>query len=241
MSKAATTAFLRFSDAVTSLAQGIWGGLRRPGPVVEIKKHNKGQGSITYGPWKEMAGERLTLAALSNQIPVYVYGRPQAAAGDRKPDFRRVPGAVLGALINPRGCLPDHPRASMKAAGGNGELYRALNTGLLLVRKREFDAWYRRERQKGSWPSQRDRLKKEGRPSRQTVGLRNAVTAILQERKISIAELRRRLVTLGRNKVPSEDTLARLVDQLYRETGDPIFRRRKRARRQERAASRKTP
>jgi hypothetical protein len=188
-----------------------------------------------------MAGERLTLAAVGNQVPVYVYGRPQAEAGDRKPDLRRVPGAVLGQLIKSRGCLPDHPRASMKAAGGNGELYRALNTGRLVVRKREFDVWYRRERQKGSWPSQRDRFKKEGRPSQQTVGLRNAVTAILQEGKISIAELRRRLVASGRNKIPSEDTLARMIDQLYRATGEAVFRRRKRARRKSRAVSRKTP
>jgi hypothetical protein len=196
--------------------QGIWGGLRRPAPVVEVKKLYKGQGSVTFGPWKEIAGERLTLAAVGEQIPVYVYGRPQADADDRRPKLTRVPGAVLGRLIKSRGCLPHHPRASMKAARGNGELCRTLNTGLLVVRKREFDAWYRRERRKGSWPSQRDRLKKEGRPSQQAEELRNAVSATLQEGKISIAELRRRLVRSGRTDAPSGDTLARVVDELYR-------------------------
>lgn len=72
--------------------------------------------------------------------------------------------------------------------------------------------------------------KKEGRPSQQTDGLRNAVAAIMQEGKITTAELRRRLVSSGRTDVPSEDTLARVVDELYRETGEARFRRRKRAR-----------
>ena len=119
----------------------------------------------------------------------------------------------------------------MKAVAGNGELYRALNTGLLVVRKREFDAWYRRERQKGRWHSQRSKLKKEGRPSQQTDALRNAVAAHMPDDTITIVELRRRLVTSGRTNVPSEDTLARVVDRLYRETGDVKFRRPKRARR----------
>jgi hypothetical protein len=222
---------LRFSEAVALLAQGIWGGLKRPAPVVEVKKLYKGQGSVTFGPWKEKAGARLTLAAVDEQIPVYVFGRPQAERGDRRPKLTRVPGAVLRRLIKSRGCLPDHSHAPMKAVAGNGELYRALNTGLLVVRKREFDAWYRRERQKGGWHSQRSKLKKEGRPSQQTDALRNAVAAHMPDDTITIAELRRRLVTSGRTNVPSEDTLARVVDRLYRETGDVKFRRPKRARR----------
>jgi hypothetical protein len=120
---------LRFSEAVALLAQGIWGGLKRPAPVVEVKKLYKGQGSVTFGPWKEKAGARLTLAAVDEQIPVYVFGRPQAERGDRRPKLTRVPGAVLRRLIKSRGCLPDHSHAPMKAVAGNGELYRALNTG----------------------------------------------------------------------------------------------------------------
>jgi hypothetical protein len=47
---------------------------------------------------------------------------------------------------------------------------------------------------------------------------------------ITIAELRQ-LVASGLSNVPSEDTLARLVDQLYRETGNVKFLRRQRDRR----------
>lgn len=118
----------------------------------------------------------------------------------------------------------------MRAVEKDGQLFRALNTGLLIVRKSEFDAWYQREHRKGKWPSQRGKSKKEGRPSHQTDGLRNAVAAIMQEGKITIAELRRRLVSSGRTDVPSEDTLARVVDELYRETGEARFRRHRRAR-----------
>jgi hypothetical protein len=228
MSEAVPDGFLRFSEAVALLALGMWGGLTRSEPVRELKRQYR---TPAFGPWKERAGQHLTLAALNEQIPIYVFGRPQVEAGRPRPEMTQVPGAVLGRLIKIRSSFPDHPRASMKAVGGNGELYRALNTGVLIVRTSDFDAWYRRERQKGRWPSQRSRLKKEGRPSRQTDELRNAVTAIVREGKISIAELRRRLIASGRTDIPSEDTLARAVDQLYRETGEAIFRRPKRARR----------
>jgi hypothetical protein len=221
--------FLRFSKAVALLAQGIWGGLGRPTPVIEVKQY-EGQVSVTFGPWKEKAGQCLTLAAVNEQIPVYVFGQPQAEAGRPGPELTRVPGAVLKRLIKPRGCLPDHPRVSMRAVENDGQLFRALNTGLLIVRKSEFDAWYQREHRKGKWPSQRGKSKKEGRPSHQTDGLRNAVAAIMQAGKITIAELRRRLVSSGRTDVPSEDTLARVVDELYRETGEARFRRHRRGR-----------
>ena len=52
MSETIPAGFLRFSKAVALLAQGIWGGLRRPTPVIEVKQY-KGQVSVTFGPWKE--------------------------------------------------------------------------------------------------------------------------------------------------------------------------------------------
>jgi hypothetical protein len=231
MNKSRVRGFLRFSEAVALLAQGMWGGLKQPAPVIKAKKLSKKHVSIAFEPWKKEAGERLAMSAVSEEIPIYAFGRPQAEAGDRSPKLIRVPGAVLRRLVKVRGSLPDHPRASMKAVEGNGELYRALNTGLLVLRKSDFGAWYRRERRKGRWHSQRSKLKKEGRPTRQTDALRNSVAAIMPDEVITIAELRRRLVASGLSNVPSEDTLARLVDQLYRETGNPKFLRRQRDRR----------
>src|SRR5215467_4136101 len=102
---------LRFSEAVVLLAQGMWGGLKRPNPVANAKKKLKDQVSVTFEPWKREAGERLTTSAVNEQIPIYAVGRPQAEAGDRSPKLTRVPGAVLRRLVKVRGSLPDHPRA----------------------------------------------------------------------------------------------------------------------------------
>jgi hypothetical protein len=52
----------------------------------------------------------------------------------------------------------------------------------------------------------------------------------MRERKSSVAVLHRRVTTLHGIDV-SADTLARLVDALYRETGEAVFRRRKRIQR----------
>jgi hypothetical protein len=233
--------YLRISEGVELLAQGMWGGLRRPDPVRDLKKRYRGAISVTFDPWKQKAGKRLTLAAVDEDIPVYVFWRPYTETTDPEFEIMRVPGSTLERLIRVRGKLPDHPRASMRVVEKNEKLYRALNTGILIIRKRDFDAWYRRERQKGRWPSQRGKLEKEGRPSRQTERLRKAVVAIMQDGKMTIAELRRRLIGSGRSDVPSADTLARLVDELYRETGEAKFRRLRRARPgYRRSSSRKT-
>jgi hypothetical protein len=219
--------FLLFSEAVHLLAQGIWGGLRRPVPVRKIKRQFK-KVSLGFGPWRECAAQRLTTAAINGKMAVYIFGSPQAKVGGPASEITLVPKIVLGRLIPIRGCLPDHPRVSMKTVGGDGKLYRALNAGLLIVSQSDFNTWYRQERDKGRWPSQRLRLRVGGRPSKQTAALRTAVVKQMREGASSIAELRRRLLDFGRTDVPSQDTLARLVDRLQAETGEAEFLRRKR-------------
>jgi len=220
--------FLRFSDAVDLLAPGIWGGLRRPAPVRKIKREFK-RVSLGFGPWREYAAQGLTTAAINGKIAVFIFGSPQAKAGGPVSETTLVPKDVLGRLIPIRGCLPDHPRVSMKTVGGDGKLYRALNTGLLIVSRSDFNTWYTQERDKGRWPSQRSRLRVEGRPSKQTEALRNAVVQQMRENAFtSIAQLHRQLLISGRTDVPSQDTLARLVDRLLAETGEPEFLRRER-------------
>jgi hypothetical protein len=49
-----------------------------------------------------------------------------------------------------------------------------------------------------------------------------------------IAKLHRLLVDTGQMDVPSQDTLARLVARMHRETGDPALSRKVRARRKSR-------
>lgn len=234
--------FLRFSDAVTQLAEGMWGGLRQAEPVQTIKKIAK-NASIGFGPWQEQAGKRLTAAVRKGEVAAYLAAdgqrsfehlvSPQDVMGQREV----LPIGVLKGLMTSRGTLPDHPiRPSIKTAEGNHKLFGLLTVGILLIRADDFADWYRSERAKGKWPSQRSRSKNgNGRPTKQTEAIRNAVMALVRDQKwtgqVGITELHRILVDSGRIDVPSPDTLTRLVDQLHRETGEPGLFRKKPARR----------
>ena len=147
-----------------------------------------------------------------------------------------VPVNVVKRLIASRGSLPDHPiRPSIETADGNQKLFALLTVGLLVVRTSDFDVWYQSERAKGRWPSQRSKLKINGRPTKQTDRLRNAVLALVHDHKWSgkdpISALHRMLVASGYSEAPSQDMLARLVDHLHRETGEVGLLRITRARR----------
>jgi hypothetical protein len=224
--------FLRISFAVNRLSDGMWGGLPRPDPVAAIKQVRK-KLSLGFGPRGEQAGRRLRAAAVKGELAIYVLARPQVRSDERGlPEYSPqnfepvvVPVSVLERLITSHGSLPDHPiRPSMKTAEGNEKLFALLAVGLLVVRASDFDGWYQPERAKGRWPSQESKEKKDGRPTKQTSALRNAVLALVHDRKWSgkdpISALHRLLVASGRSDVPSQDTLARLVNQLHCETGE---------------------
>jgi hypothetical protein len=236
--------FLRFSDAISRLDEGMWGGLRRPAPVRAIKRIQK-RASIGFGPWREQAGQHLTAAVKKGRLAVYVFAEPQvlfksrvlARRSPKELEPVTVPVSVLARLSTARGSFPDHPiRPSIKTAEGDEKLLGLLTVGVLVIRASDFEVWYRSERAKGKWPSQRSRLKiSGGRPTKQTKPVRNAVIGLVRDRKwsgkVSIAKLRRLLIASSDDKVPSPDTLARLVDQLHAETGEAEFFRAKRARR----------
>jgi hypothetical protein len=235
---------LRISCATNRLAEGMWGGLPRPEPVVMLKQSQQ-KLSVGFGPWREKAAECLTAAAIKGELAIYVVAEPKVPSKDRiltgrspkQTDPVVVPRAVLMRLITSHGGLPDHPfRPSIRTAGGDDSLLSLLTTGLLVVRTSDFETWYRSERAKGRWASQRSRKKSpEGRPTKQTDALRNAVLRLVRDLEwngeAGIAALRRLLVASGRSDVPSPDTLARLVDQMYHETGEAGLRRIARAQR----------
>ena len=125
---------------------------------------------------------------------------------------------------------------TIKTAEGDVKLLGLLTVGVLIIRARDFDAWYRSERAKGKWPSQRSKLKiGGGRPTKQVERLRKAVIKLVHDGKwsgkASIAKLNRLLIDSGGFEVPSPDTLARLVERLHAETGEAEFFRAKRTRR----------
>lgn len=199
--------------------------------ILVIRPKDRKAGSLGFGPWKEEAGKLLRAAAIQGQLGIYVSPDNEAAIKKYGREPLRLPCDVLQRMIPQRGSLPDHPiRCSLKLAGGDSKVFDLLRTGVLLVHTKEFDSWYRSERAKGRWPSQRSK-RRTGRPSKQTDGLAIAVESLMREQQTSIPKLRRRLIALGRNDVPSLDTLGRLVDRRYRETGEPALRRTRRLRR----------
>ena len=217
--------FLRIRDVIAALARGMYATFPQPKPVHAIKfDHQKA--SVIFGPWKEHAAQRLRAASCDGDLPIY-------AKGNSDPQPVMIPADVVGRLIPVRGGLPEHAiRPNLKTTGGDPRLLKVLSSGVLLVRQDDFGAWYKSERRKGRWSSQRLRKEApEGRPSRVNNVLRDAVANALRERKRSPAELRRDLIASGSPDVPSVDTLERLIDRLYRETGRPEFFRNKRRRR----------
>jgi hypothetical protein len=237
--------FLPLSRAANRLADGMWGGLPRPEPVASIKQEQK-KLSLGFGPWREEAGRRLRAAALEGNLVVYVLAiRPVRSEDNSATECSLeniepvvVPVGVLERLITSHGRLPDHAiRPSMKTAEGNKKLFALLIVGRLVVCANDFDGWYQSERSKGRWPSQEAKEKKDGRPTKQTGALRNAVLTLVHDNKWSgrdpISALHRLLVASGRSDVPSQDTLARLVDQLQREMGAAALLRIRRARRKQ--------
>ncbi|WP_304873959.1 hypothetical protein [Bradyrhizobium sp.] len=234
--------YLPLSEAVNRLSEGMWGGLPRPDPVVLVKQSNE-KLSVGFGPWREKAGRLLRVAAVKGKLAIYVLAKNQIRSGGHDltldasamPEPASVPASVIERLIRSRGSLPDHPiRPSMQTAEGNEKLFVMLTVGLLVVQASDFEGWYHSERAKGRWPSQRAKTKKNGRPTRQTEALENAILALVNDLKWSgkdgIAALHRLLITSGRSDVPSQDTVARLVDQLHSKTGDMKLLRVPRAR-----------
>jgi hypothetical protein len=218
---------LPLSAAVAVLMRGMFGGLPQAKPVHKIKRDYQ-KASVVFGPWKESAQQRVRMAAVRGELPVYV-----KSCSDPTPLL--VPPDVIARLMVVRGGLPDHPiRPTLKIVGGNERLLRVLQTGTLLVREKEFASWYNAERRRSRWPSQQSSKKSRsaGRPTKMTAALQRAVADALRGHlDVSVAQLRRMLLASGRSDVPSVDTLERLLGQLYRETGDPRFFRAKRRRR----------
>jgi hypothetical protein len=217
--------FLRISDAVAVLVQGMYAGFHQPKPLHKIKLDYQ-KASVAFGPWKEQAAQLLQRSASAGGLRIYVM-----AATDAQPTV--LPPEVVGRLMTIRGGLPDRSiRPTIKAAGGDAHVLQQLRGELLLVCQKDLVVWYRSERKKRRWPSQRLRKKRGvGRPSKITASVRTAVMESMASRKLSIAALHRDLIASGRTDVPSVDTLERLIDQLYSETGRPEFFRKKRFRR----------
>jgi hypothetical protein len=231
--------YIRISDAVRLLTQGMYGNLPRPHPINELKRKH-GLSRLRFGPRREHAARELSEAANRGELTIYIWAPP---AGPEQ-----VPLKVVQRLFRARAGLTDHPYRISLSLLRSTQLQPALfaafqgmlaesegweeRAGVLLVKEAEFQAWYRRERVRGKWPSQCAYAKpKRGRPTRGGEGLRNIVLGAVEDSSWNSGQGVRALARmLGERgcSVPSHDTLERLVDKLFRETGNPAFLRKER-------------
>jgi hypothetical protein len=242
--------YLLLSEAYTRHHAGVWGGFQSFPPAQALRRKHKS--SVGSGARRTYAAQPVTAAVRHGNLRVYVVADPNLGPNIDRPKWPVastkepvvMPTDVLKRLIAPRDMLPDHAVCpTLKTAGGDSNLYVLLRVGALVVQEREFEDWYRSQRSKGKWPSQRSRSKRtHGRPTKQTESLKNAVLTLVRGQawrvKDGIAMLRRLVVERGEPKdVPSADTLERLVSRLHLETADPAFHRVPRVRKKQRACS----
>jgi len=162
--------------------------LPRCGLSSGLSSESKKEPSIGFGPWREQAGQRLTAAVKKGRLAVYVFAEPQAlfksrALARRSPQElgpATVPVSVLARLSTNRGSFSDHAiRPTIETAEGDEKLLGLLTVGVLVIRAGDFDVWYRSDRAKGNWPSQRSRLEiGGGRPTKQGERVRSAVIGL---------------------------------------------------------------
>ena len=168
--------FILFSEAVTQLARGMWGGVRQADPVRANRKFAKRE-TFGFEPWREQAGKRLTAAARKGTLAVYLAADPRRSyqhlvcPQDLSVAPVRMPKRVLNRMITSHGSLQDDPiRPSLTIADGDLILFALLTVGTVSIRVSDFEAWYCCEHARGRWPSQRSKSKsmtREGRPTKQ--------------------------------------------------------------------------
>jgi hypothetical protein len=218
--------FLLISEAVTRLEAGVFGGaVKRPEPVKTAKTVDP-RASIGWSLHRENAAAVLNAAIMSGELSVSVLV-PSGMNGSDRP--LQIPVEALGRLIRVRGGLPDHairpPVALLQDGLVASDLFAAFFHSALYLKRNEFDAWYSKQKSRLRWPSQRaSRKPRIGRPSK-TDDLRTSVIARVEEGSWSatqpVAELERLLASKG---APKRNTLKRIIDQIFIETGDPHYR-----------------
>jgi len=231
--------FLNISTATEKLCRGMYAQLQRPLPIDQIKRDpDVGRdGSINWGPWNEKAAAIIRQAAIAGSLPIYFVPRRRreeaASTAAEKPNL--VPAAALKLVIPSRQGLPDHPTRLIRPEASNGELSEwrwNLAGSKLLIETTAFENWYRAEKQKGKWPSQLKRLApKPGRPRVADVWVSRILNLIdgklwCARQPISHLKelLRQKPIVIALSEAPpSDDSLARIVDDIFEKTGDSRF------------------
>lgn len=224
--------FLPISEATFFLQKGMFGQKNLPNIVVEARKKIGPKFLAGVGQWREQAAACILTAALAGKLKVYVTYEP-----DQK-KFEIVSPNTLKLIVPVRSALPDHP--TRIAYPRSGPPLIRLSRGALFLSKSEFECWYRAEKAKRKWPSQEGASKRPiGRP-RVSADWRARIKHLVEggewSAQKSIPTLKKSLAASEFGEAPpSDDALARIVDELLKETGDDRYRRKRRR------PSRKTP
>lgn len=206
----------------------MYGSLNQPEPIANLKKRKQrlliGSGPIGWGPQKEDAAERIHEAIVQGKLSVFVL----PASTNQVP--LQVPLDVLERMIRARGGLPDRAIEPLRIFAKEpitAELRVALSQSDLYLQRSEFDAWYKEAQKKRNWPSQRSSCKpRMGRPPKQN-DLRTPIVVLVNEGRWSTQQTIADLVRLLELKaiIADRDTARRVVDQLFKETGEQCYRR----------------
>ncbi len=220
--------YLLISEAVSRLEAGMFGGgITRPRSVALAKRNNPGV-SIGSDLHRQNAAEKVDAAIRSGALSVCVFPSPHHDA--RSHDPLTVPINVLRHLVRSRGGLPDRvarlPIHLLNSRLATPELFSVLSQSALHLRCDEFDLWYKQQRSRGRWPSQRtSRKPRVGRPSKQTEALRNSIVARVEEKRWTGQQGIAPLLRLLASRPPVDrETLRRTVERIYLETGDVRYR-----------------
>jgi hypothetical protein len=138
---------LLISEAVARLEKGMFGGpISRPEPVRKLKEEAP-RFSVGFGPQRERAAAVILSAMLEGDLLVHVLTRPTGEGARRS---IVVPVDVLQRMPTARDGLPDHPVRHPVAFLRNypvaEDLFAALSTSALHVKRTEFEAWYKKQK-----------------------------------------------------------------------------------------------
>jgi hypothetical protein len=239
--------YLTLLEVQNSLIRGIWAGIGRAELAAETarKADATGKSRLGFGPRHDRVQAVLKKACLSGKLKLYV------AVDDSRCDkrLRAVPAwpkkpvplpenLLEHVFITVDGRMPANfairPR---REAVGSDRMFALLQCGQIVLRESEFRRWLKPERRKRKWPSQRalaNVRRGVGRPRKQAIRLKILILGLARE---GAWDGRRPLMELHRmlaekmESLPSVDTIGRVVDEAFAETGAPELRRRRRIRR----------
>ena len=217
------------SEGVHNLEESMFGNLNRPEAIEAIKEKERGL-SVGLASQRVAARKAIREAAAKGKLRVYGL-KPNVGA------IRPIGQELISKLILVRGALPDHVGHLVQANNKSPReriLREDLRNNILLLKRDEFKVWLAAERSKKKRSKKRrqsqgfDELKspKIGRPKIPREPWTTLILGLVDQKKwrrsLGVPLLREMLIKdSDALRVPSDDTLARILDELCKNTKNP--------------------